>query len=118
MAEEISVEKAANMLKVHPRTILRAVLGEDNPNWHPGVEKNIYIGKEQLRQKYVIPAKILDDVLNGKDMFHTGRELREEFKIKYDLFKKRKYPCHARNGKIVRYSRSRWINFHFYYYYG
>jgi len=118
MSDQILLADAASMLKVHPRTILRGVSDSGNPTYTPGDEHSKYVSAESVRQAYAVPSRVWSRVIHGSDELLTRHEICEEFNINGNLFKKRRYPCHARRGKVLRYSRKNWIEHHLFYYGG
>jgi hypothetical protein len=96
------LNRMADALRVHPRTILRALAGKVNTYWAPGHNPNISV--EEVAKTMGMPPAALKDALNGNDMFLTPEEAAEELGIPLRTFRYRRYPAQVRKGTAVRYS--------------
>ena len=106
----VSLNRAAEKFKAHPRTLLRAISGEPNPYWTEDWNPDINI--EDLCKAYNCKEKMLNKVFQGKEDLLTPAEAVDELGIPDRTFRYRKYP-NIKNGGIVRYVRSKMLQIHF-----
>ena len=104
------LNRVADALKVHPRTILRALAGEVNTYWAPGHNPNVNIAT--LAEVLGMPAQTLKDAVNGDDYFMSPDEAAEHFNLPLRTFRYRQYPPQMRKGTAVRYSFNMLTKYH------
>lgn len=110
MARTISLKRASSMLAVHPRTILRAVTGKQNPYWVEDHDERISL--EALIDAYKCTPRSVAAVLRGQDSFMSAADAATFLGINRHTFTWRKYRPAARHKGTVRYLESRLINEH------
>lgn len=108
VSSRMSLDIIAGVLKVHPRTVLRAIAGEVNTYWAPGYDPDVALADVALA--YGVEISRLDDVIRDRDEFLTvGGATRQISKIEgrdvpVRTFRYRKYPALIRTPGVVRYS--------------
>lgn len=102
----------AERLKVHPRTIIRALAGKENVYWAEGFDYEI--GVEDVATAFSCEVKLLQKVMQGKDEFFSQKELCQPglADISPRLFRYRKYKPSLHLGRIKRFSRVEFLNQH------
>lgn len=116
MRREIKIGQLAEILRVHPRTILRATTGESNPSYHEGETEEMMIDEDEVCEKLQIPPKVWKRMKAGKDSFLKRKEVINLHGIATSTFKRRQYPIAAHFQRSCRYSevdvnRHRILNF-------
>lgn len=104
MARNLYLGWLADILKVHPRTILRALTGKENPSYHEGETEEMTLDEEEVCKKLQIPTKVWRRVKSGKDSFLTRKEVMRMHEISTSTFKRRDYPAAAHFQRTYRYS--------------
>lgn len=107
---KIPLDTVAETLKVHPRTVLRALKGEVNTYWAEGHKVDILLS--ELGRAYDFDTQYFERVLRGKDELFKPREAAEFLDIQIRVFKYRTYPALIRRGGVVRYSRRILASYH------
>jgi hypothetical protein len=100
----------SEVLKVHPRTVLRHLSGQPNPYWVPGYDATFPI--EEVAEAFEVRPKTLLKVLRNRDSFLTQKEAVEFTGLKRSAFQKRPYEAEIKLSKIVRYLYSRLVDQH------
>jgi hypothetical protein len=124
---EITLEGAADLLRCHPRTILRAIQGQHNVYWvdDPAFNHQM-IALDTLAEAYDTTADILRAVIEGRDRLLKPNEAAEVIGVVPRTFRAmmaRGYPYspdthhsnlsrrsrygRVKNGRIVRYRFSK-----------
>lgn len=96
-----TLNELAEVLKCHPRTILRAITRKKNPYWVEGYDPNFW--ETHLA---FLDISSIRQILNGKDEFLKPAEAAKYLNIHPRTFRYRKYIPTIRFGKIVRYSKN------------
>lgn len=104
MAQSISLGTLADILKVHPRTVLRALTGEENPRYDEDDDENMMLDEDKVCRDLCIPPKVWKRVKSNKDSFLTRKEVLDAHEISTSTFKRRKYPIAAQFQRHCRYS--------------
>lgn len=104
MAQKISLGRLADILKVHPRTVLRALTGEENPRYNEDDDETIFLDEDKVCYDLNIPPKVWRRVKANKDSFLTRKEVMDFHEISTSTFKRRKYPIAAKFQRHCRYS--------------
>lgn len=107
---EITLNHAAKVLGVHPRTVLRALSNEPNPYWVEGHDPVISL--VDLVAAYDCPARIMAAVIRGDDALLNTQEAAEYLDLKPRTFKWRRYTPTIRHRGVVRFARSKLIHEH------
>lgn len=103
MTETVTLNFFADLIKVHPRTVLRVYTGEQNPNWDEDYDPLLDLSA--LLSVYELDRKRYDLLVKGRDQLVKKEQLKAAHCIKTDnTFYKRKYPKAIDKGKTVRYS--------------
>jgi len=115
MVQSITLDDAASILAVHPRTILRAITNELNPYWAPGHNPDIPL--MDVLMAFAIEQDDFIAVLNGEDEVFKRKDacqfVSDKYKpIKIRTFELRKYPPFFRFRSVVRYSRRMVESYH------
>lgn len=95
---------AAELLKAHPRTVLRALTGEPNPQYNKGESEDTVISDDELCDKLRINKKIWKRVKSNRDSFLTRDDIMRMHEISVSTFKRRDYPVAAKFQRHNRYS--------------
>lgn len=104
MAQNLYLGRLAEILKVHPRTILRALTGEENPPYNEGETEEMVLDEDEVCRKLKIPTKVWKRVKSGKDSFLKRKEVLDLHEISTSTFKRRQYPIAAHFQRCCRYS--------------
>jgi hypothetical protein len=116
MAKTLELNKIAEILKVHPRTFLRAYAGDVCAYWAPGY--NPEYTYDDISLTYGIDPKLIDKLVAGKDELLNTKEavaqisLIENREVPERTFHYRKYPAVIKKIKVVRYSRLALCEYH------
>lgn len=103
MAEHVKLNYFAELIKVHPRTVLRVYTGEANPNWDEDFDPLLEL--DAVLAAYDLDQERYSLLVRGRDRLVTKEELKAAHIIKTDnTFYKRKYPKTIDKGRTVRYS--------------
>lgn len=102
MPTNISLNKAAELLKAHPRTVLRALTGEENPYWAKDEDQEV--DEDKLCRALSIEKKVWNNVKSNRDAFLTRDEVMKAHEIGRTTFKRRGYPVAAKMNRLRRYS--------------
>lgn len=102
MTTHSTLIEAARILKLHPRTILRAISRKPNPYWAPGYDEPVFI--RDLVRVFNARSTLLAAVFLDRKPLLTPTDGAKLLKLNYDTFRKRRYPAVIRKGHIVRYS--------------
>jgi len=106
---KILLNELADVLKVHPRTVLRALSGKENTYW--ASDHNPSIEVVDVALAYDIELDVLQRVLKGRDHLLTSPEAAAHISFIQDknvplrTFRYRKYPTAIRTTGVVRYSK-------------
>ena len=100
---KLELNELADLLKVHPRTILRHITGEANPYWTD--DHNPEIDLDVVALVFDCDVNFLKSVLDGKNKMLTQKEGARFLDIPVRKFRYRKYKTVLRAGTIVRYSQ-------------
>jgi len=100
--ETLKLNELAEVLNVHPRTVLRHVKGDMGAYWAKGYNPDICVDDLVLSMGANLPALIR--ALEGKDELLTPRQASEYLIVPHRTFSFRKYKAAVRIGKTVRYS--------------
>ena len=103
MDEHVKLNYFADLIKVHPRTVLRVYTGEENPNWDEDFDPLLDL--QALLAAYGVDPDRYSLLARGRDELVTRDQLKAAHCIKTDnTFYKRKYPKTIDKGRTVRYS--------------
>ena len=106
----LSLEQAASLLGVHPRTVLRRLLSEANPSTSDWGARKCTV--EQLGEAFRVQPERLVHFLTGRDLMMTLQEAADHLSLAKDTFWHRDYPAVIRSAGITRYSRHDVMNHH------
>lgn len=104
-----SVERLAELLGVHPRTIARYTTGRRSALWADGT--TLPVGK--ICRAFGCPNEIMVRVLQDKDRFVDQAAAAEILEVCKRTIRDRKYKPAIRKGAIVRYSVQSLMDQHF-----
>jgi len=105
----MKLNEFAKVLTVHPRTVLRAMTGEENPYWTPDFDPSFAMN--DFYEAYSIDAKVFRRVwLSGTDILLKPVDAAIFLKLPARTFRYQKYHAAIRIGGVVRYSRKSLIN--------
>lgn len=107
---ELPLNEVAEMLKVHPRTVLRAIYNKENVYWAEGYNPEVSL--ETVAMAYCGDVNVLRNVKRERDAIYTPVEAAAYLKITLRLFRYRTYPKTFKRGNIVRYSRQELLDYH------
>lgn len=109
MLRTITLEAAAKVFRVHPRTIVRALTGEHNTYWSEDINHSTY-SVSDIADVYGTSVEEINRVIEGRDAFLKPDEAAELLGIRPRTFRDRKGRYRkVGNGGIVRYVRSKII---------
>ncbi len=103
----LDLNTVANTLKVHPRTVLRAISGQENPYWTK--DHNPKVSLKEVSEGFGCSINQFKKLLGGEDLLLTPDEACELLKISKRTLRYRRAqgeltPVVAR-GSVVYYSR-------------
>ena len=112
MNAEYYLNDFASHIKIHPRTILRAITKNVNTYWYD--IHNPRIAVSEVANALSCDVKILQRVMEGTDLFLTQEDLcgPDYANISKRNFRYRKYTPAISYGRIRRYSRNQFVNEH------
>ena len=99
---KLKLEKAAEVINCHPRTILRAMTGEPNPYWAEG--HNPEVSLQELAQAFGCKLSVMKRCLENRDEFLKPMKACELLRVVPRTFRYRRYVPAIRKNRIVRYS--------------
>jgi hypothetical protein len=103
MKKNMKLDDIAKIMDTHPRTILRAVTGEENPYWATGHNPDQNL--DEFFEVYNIDPKDFARVVNKKDVFLKPKDAASFLNISPRTFRYRNFKAAARYNGVVRYSR-------------
>ena len=106
----IELNEVANILKIHPRTVLRALSNEVNTYWAIGYTENIDI--DDISDVFGFDPVYIRRAKKKRDEFFKPTEAADFIDVPSRTFRYRKYPALIRRGGIVRYSRKDVTTYH------
>lgn len=111
MRHSITLEAAAEIFQVHPRTIVRALTGQHNTYWSEDINHNMY-SVYDIANAYNTSVEEINRVIEGREAFLKPDQAAILLGIRPRTFRDRvKAKCYRKvqNGGIVRYVRSKII---------
>jgi hypothetical protein len=108
--KSVPLTTIATIFNVHPRTILRAIEGKENVYWVDDHDPDIDVAEVALA--YGCEPKVLNRMLEGRDILITADEAAAILEIRPRSFRRRRPRC-LRYGGIVRFERSVIVNLSF-----
>lgn len=95
--------EATRILRLHPRTILRAIKKEENPYWADGYD--CPVDTKDISEAFKVKALIMDAVFMDKKPLLRPNEAAKLLKMNPRTFRTHHYPAIIRKGNsIVRFS--------------
>ena len=95
----------ADTLRVHPRTVLRALTRETNPYWAPGYDPTVRLA--EVAVAFDCAPNRLRAIHNDQIPLYTQKEAAAYVKIPLRTFRWRRYnPAISFNDKIYRYDET------------
>jgi hypothetical protein len=99
----MNLNTVADVLRVHPRTILRALTRELNPYWAPGYDPEVRLA--EVAVVFGCSPNTLREICRQRIPLYTQKEAAEYTKIPQRTFRDRGYnPALYLNDKIYRYT--------------
>lgn len=105
------LDDIAHVLKVHPRTVLRALTGNPNEYWYDGHNPRLEIYK--VARAFKCKAVSIVQALEGREEFLKPEEAAAALDLLPRTFRYRGYTPTIRVGRVVRYARSKLITENF-----
>lgn len=113
-----SLTDISKALKIHPRTVLRAVSGKPNAYWAEGYETEIAL--VDVAMAYDADLMMLQDVVLGDDELMKQDEAVEwlaqtygdDARMSSRNFRYRGYPAAVRSSRVVRFSQIQLGDYH------
>lgn len=108
MRDDIALDDLADILKMHPRTIMRKLPGNDvNAYWAKGYNPSISISDlaEGFGEDPVFFVPVINSARRKKDEIMDPKTMAKFLDVPLRTFRHRKYSALIRQGNIVRYSR-------------
>ncbi len=107
MTTVCTLRKAAEALRVHPRTVMRRLTGDlqvrRSQSWgHADVYR---VSVEQVAIVFDMDIRVLERTLAGRDELMTVREIAEYLRVPVGTFMYRQYPVAVYSHRLVRHSR-------------
>jgi hypothetical protein len=112
--KKLMLVDVAEVLGVHPRTVLRYASGDGNAYWAPGYNLEVDIiqiakGFKSEPEHFI---KVVGRTMRGKDSILPPTEMAGMIGVPLRTFRYRKYPALIHTGQIVRFSQYDTINHH------
>ena len=110
------LDTLAGVLKVHPRTVIRAVEGKVNSYWAPGHNPEVELADVALA--YGVELDVIVRTMKGQDELFKPTEAVDHISalenrtVPMSTFRYRKYPAAIRTTGVVRYSKLDISNYH------
>ena len=103
MTLRTTLGEATRILKLHPRTILRAISKESNPYWADGYD--CPVDTQDLSKAFKVKPMLMDAVFLDKKPLLRPNEAAELLKMNPRTFRTHHYPAIIKKGNsIVRFS--------------
>ena len=93
----------AELLRVHPRTMLRHIKREKNPYWVPNFNPRYSL--QDIAEALECDPKILLHAIEGRDILLKIPEVLQDLNIGIDTLYYRKYEPQIAIGGVRRYSK-------------
>ncbi len=110
---QITLEAAAKLFRVHPRTIVRAISGEHNTYWYEDSNHDMY-AISAIAETYDMTLADLTRVIEGRDTLLKPQEAAAEMRMQPRTFRTHVFEDKIRgrisNGRVVRYLRSKIVD--------
>ncbi len=106
----MTLDRVAKLLKIHPRTVLRAMEGDKNAYWADG--HNPVLNIENVAATFDFDPIYLTRADKRRDDFLTPREAAQIVGVPERTFRYRRYEPVIRRTHTVRYSRMKVVNEH------
>jgi len=106
--KELELNEVSFVMRVHPRTILRALEDDINAYWAEGHNPMVKI--EKLLKPFDMDYAVFHKVLKQRDELLKPKEASKYLNLAHRTFVYRKYKAAIRRGGIVRFSKSEIIN--------
>ena len=110
--QSITLTRAAEVFRVHPRTILRAIAGQHNTYWSEDIN-NDKLSIDDIADAYGTSARTLRAVIEDRDELMTPDEAAEKLGVAPRTFRDRLIAGRYKkigSGGIARYLGSEIIN--------
>lgn len=98
----VTLERVANVFRVHPRTILRALEGEHNTYWFEDINEDLY-SIADIAEAYGMTTRALVAVIEGRDELLRADEAAKELGMAARTFRKHL----NREGTTMRWGRAK-----------
>jgi hypothetical protein len=114
MTQQITLEAAAKVFRVHPRTVVRAMSGVHNTYWTEDINHDMHT-LDRLAGAYEgITPDDIKRILEGRDELLKPNEAADLIGVQPRTFRTyvtdRKIRGRVKSGRIVRYLRSKVID--------
>lgn len=106
-----TLNEAARLLQVHPRTILRAITRKPNPYWVPGHNDEIKVS--DVARGFHVRQTPMEGVFVMEQPLLTPDEAAEMLGVAPRTFRSRSYPALIRKVQIVRYVKDAVLEHHY-----
>ena len=106
--KELELNEVSDVMRVHPRTVLRALENDVNAYWAEGYNPIVKI--EKLLKPFDMDYIVFHRVLKQQDEFLKPKEASKYLNLAHRTFVYRKYNAAIRRGGIVRFSKYEIIN--------
>ena len=107
----LTLNEAAALLQLHPRTVLRYITNDFNTYWTEDYDPNVKI--ETVASSFQCDPIYFTRTLNDRDAILTSKEAAAFLDLIPRTFRNHKYTPIIRQGHVVRYSRVALANEHF-----
>lgn len=97
------LEDVARAMKVHPRTVLRALEGKEGAYWKPGYNPDISI--RHLAEKLDVSLRSISRIVNVQDEALSAEQAADFLGMPGRTFRHRHYRPLVARKNFVRYSR-------------
>lgn len=103
--KQVTLNEAAKAIKVHPRTVLRAISKDKNPYWTSSYDPILSVSV--IAKGFNTNQNCITDALSGRDQLITTNQAAKAYGLTPRGFRYLGLAPDIRNGSVVRYRQSR-----------
>lgn len=101
---QVSLNQVAAAIGCHQRTVLRAITGEDNPNWSASIDPKYTV--KQIAKAFGCNAELLEAIFHGTDKLLSPAQAAKRLRCTERTLRNRSLPALVRHGGVIRYSET------------
>lgn len=110
MKRTIKLNNFADLIDVHPRTVLRALYGKTNVYWAEGHNPDLIYA--DINTAFNLNTKVVDGLVQKKDRALAIRDAAKLVNTRVRVFRYRNFPKMIKVRGVVRYSANGVIDYH------